>query len=343
MVRFVPLVSQKLETFKNYFLIPLNNYVMAEYIINCQANSLLEYTRSPVPQEAQELFNPFFTADFSREQISNLIADTKIRKSAGICLISGNEYKRVGDLIYYRGEKVYAFRVEWDSENLVRDPDLDSNQIVSAIITELVTMGKPNEFPAADPTVFSSIEEGKITWTQKKVEKYKPDPNIDPFFTFFDASTLHRLLADESNDYLRFRKALIRSKTKSLTSNNFGEEFSGLNFIVESVPTFVDKTENPSFQANIITDEDVIAHDYGYPCPPRWTPDTANVQRGYGVIQRAQLLQVANGISIRMGDIAEALLKNPRAKNLLKDWKLYSEPKTLRIFERGRTRRVVLE
>jgi hypothetical protein len=316
---------------------------MADYIINCQANSLLKYTAPPglpLPNLYTRV-SSFFTVDFTRDEISTLIANVGRRRAAGICIVSGYEDIIPGPLVF-KMEKIYAFRVEWDSENLVRNPDLDSNQVVDATVAAMIPLGVGGDFPGRNPNVISLIEDGLITWNQNEIEKYRPD--MPPFFTFFDVYTLRRLLADQGCTHLRFRKALIKTKTKKpQTQDTLGKEYNYLNFIVESVPTLVDKTSILTLQPNEITDEDAVAHDYGYPCPPRWIPDTNNIQKGtgFGIVKRSQTIRVANGVSIRMGDLVDGILKDPKAKELLKNWKQFSVPKILRVFSDGR--RVVLE
>jgi hypothetical protein len=309
---------------------------MADYTINCQANSLLEYTPDP-PQLFRRVVS-FFTVDFTLDEISKLITDFKGGKAAGICLVSGYEDILPGPLVSKR-ERVYAFRVEWNDENLVRNPDLDSNQIVSATVAAMILANAAVDFPDRDSNTFSVIDDGSITWTQNEIEKYKPD--MPPFFTFFDVYTLRRLLAEQGCTHLRFRKALVKTKTKKPLTQD-GEELNFLNMIVESVPTLVDKANNLAIQPNVITDEDAVAHDYGYACPPKWIPATNNIQKGagYGIVKRSQTIRVANGVSISIGDVVDGIFNNVKAKNLLKNWKIYTEPKVLRIFNDGK--RVVL-
>jgi hypothetical protein len=339
-VRFVLSVSQRLLIFKQFYFIFKNIYVMADYTIKCQANSLLEYTPAiPPPSVGQIRFYPFFTVDYKRDEILKLIIDGKRSKAAGICIVSGYEDINVGPLIF-RNEKIYAFRVEWDGDTLVRNPDLNSNQVVQVIINAMPL--NVQDFPGADPNVISVVEDGLVTWSQQEIEKYKPD--MIPFFTFFDVYTLRKLLADPGCTHLRFRKALIKTKTRKLQTQNANEpEPNFLNFIVESVPTLDDKVNNLAIQPNVITDEDSVAHDYGYPCPPRWIPVPNNIQKGigYGIVKRSQTIRVANGVVITMGDVVDALSKNIKAKALAKNWKLYSEPKVLRVSIDGK--RVILE
>jgi hypothetical protein len=306
---------------------------MADYVINCQANSLLEYTPRPRPNNPHmlSLFLPFFTVDFTKGEIETLIGDIKKTKAAGICLVSGFVDHIVGPhIITY--EEVYAFRVQWKSEDLVMGAGIPG-QIAKLEIPMLpeVGFGLP-----------SIVLSGHITWTQPEDNEFSPNSEMpSPHFVFFDADTLRRLLADNCTS-LRFRKTLIKSKTKSLSSYN-AEKYQLLNLIVETVPTFKEKALLPHLGVveNQLTDEDAVAYDYGYPCPPKW--DTSSMLRRsgnptifYGIIKRSQVIQIGNGITITMGSLVDALAKNNKAQELLKDWKLYAESKKLKVINSGK-------
>jgi hypothetical protein len=295
---------------------------MADYVINCQANSLLEKKRElggSIGASAKR----FFCADFTRGQMDSLVQaqrESESIKFAGICIVKGYE----NDV-----EVVYAFRVQWNGANLVRSAKLNID-----IVTEL---SLPEIPPVPGENVLAFSAPGEITWRQQPTNEYTPDAT----FVFIDAFTIKKILADPNpNLKIRVRKTSVRSKIKTTPNDDFPGTSTKLStYIVETVPTFLDKTIAPPLGG--LTDTDVLAYDYGYPCPPAWNQSnmtilanrTKNIE-GFGIIDRAQVIRVAGDNSITMGVLIDALWQNRKVRNLLKDWTLYSEPKTLKVSEK---------
>jgi hypothetical protein len=224
---------------------------------------------------------------------------------------------------------VYAFRVQWQNANLVRSADLNTSLITSTSLPDIP--------PVAGPEVLALLEQGTITWRQQPTAEYTPDVA----FVFVDAFTITKILADPNpNLKLRVRKTSVRSKIKTTPNDDFPGTSTKLStYIVEAVPTFLEKTITPPLGG--LTDEDVLAYDYGYPCPPLWNQAnmtilanrTKNIE-GFGIINRSQVIRVAGDNSITMGVLIDALWQNRKARNLLKDWKLYAESQTLKVSEK---------
>jgi hypothetical protein len=302
---------------------------MPDYSIIAQANSLFVKKG-----ELGTIKQSFFYADFEKKEITKLIEDKinqdgSISKSAGICIIVNEPYTL--------NEKVYAFRVEWRSRDLFRSADLPEEIITSAEITDIppVEGGNP---------ILPTTADGDIIWRQPKTQEYNVED--EPVFVFVDAFTLARLISFKGCKKIRIRKAAIRTKIKKNNSNSVRDKYFYLNYIVESVPTFSEKTDPDApilGVVNTITDEDVVAQSYGIPCPPFWIPASSpqGLISGYGIAQRSQILYIGNNIAIKMGTIIDAIQKNVKVRELMTNCEIIDKPKILNVFGDGL--RVVLE
>lgn len=290
------------------------------------ASSLTELIPSVKPK-------PFFYVDFTKTQVERLLFEIKdaqgnsAKKVAGICVVTNK-----------KEDEVFAFRVEWDTtkSHLLRTANSTVTVIDSIDMPEI----------AQDSRVQSVVEQGVITWEQAEAPEYKP--KMPAKFVFVLASTLERLLAVPGCTAIRFRKALINTKINAIPTIDH-QKF--MNYIVESVPTFSTKFENARSSGAPLTDADVVAYDYGTPCPTLWQEmegnstllqDMGGNSRILCAIARNQPIAVGPhpGVIINMGSIMDALWANKKAKRLLSNWKLYTKPVTLTLATNGKIIRI---
>jgi hypothetical protein len=270
------------------------------------------YTPRPAPPI---VLPPFFHADFSRDQIFSLLGATPTTTVAGLCFVAGYLSQIVSR------ERLYAFRVEFDSSgsNLVKSSVLNLDSVVKAKVSDF----------SDDTNVYSVVQEGANYWEELELYPFIPDHPLQ--FVFVEDFTLRQLLANTQVDKIRVRKTMINTKQRSLSGIVSEEKFT--NYILESLPSFTDKAEAVGASGiNNMTDSDVIAYAYGFPCPPRWIPDTT-ARGGCCICPPNSSILLASGKIMTMGVISRALWANKRAQKLLREWQLIKRPVKLTIVE----------
>ena len=277
---------------------------------------------------------PFFFVDFTKQQIIRLIytianADgTSQDNVAGICLVVVEENSR---------EEVYAFRVAWDSsQTRIQSSPTGFAALDRAVIPEI----SPNT------NLISVVEKGQVTWRQNEPKNGEFTPTIPAKFVFVPVFMLQRLIDVPNCTHIRFRKALVNTKVqrKFLSQSSTitpvkTEKQKFMNYIVESVPTFYKKWEDvhvTRITSTPLNDADVVAYDYGVPCPTMWDEMAEGGNICCYMPRNLQII-VAPKFSINIGVIVDALWANTKAKSFLqKKWKFYKDPVTLTFAANGK-------